>query len=401
MNLDAVEVAGSLVAFSEQTDPRLFYAGTWSTVSLSSAFGGTYRQNTTDGASLTICFYGTKLDWLATKGPDKGLAAYTVDGGSADAIDLYSASIQPRQLVRSTGTLANGYHIVRITHMGTKSPANVEGSETAIDIDALEVTGTIIGYAEETDTRLTFAGTWTSVTAASASGGFYKRATGTTATVTIPFVGTSLDLFATKGPSMGSATFSVDGKTPTTASLHNASIISKQKVFATGTLTSGYHTVKMSWSATNAAGTYIGLDAVRVGGTIMSASRFEQTDTDLAYGGTWATVNTASASGSSFKTVNAAGGSVTIDFTGVSLSVMATKTPTYGKMKVTLDGTIISTVDLYSGGATTLYKQTVWSSGYLTPGDHTVKLEWTGTHNAASTGNTIALDAVDVRGVLR
>ena len=68
-------------------------------------------------------------------------------------------------------------------------------------------------------------------------------------------------------------------------------------------------------------------------------------------------------------------------------------------MKVTLDSLTTFTVDLYS--SSTLYKQTVWKSGFLTPGDHTVKIERLGTKNASSSGYTVDVDAVDVIGVLR
>jgi hypothetical protein len=47
--------------------------------------------------------------------------------------------------------------------------------------------------------------------------------------------------------------------------------------------------------------------------------------------------------------------------------------------------------------STTAYKQTVWSSGWLIPGDHSVTFSWTGT-KSGSTGTTIDIDAVDVRG---
>jgi len=55
-------------------------------------------------------------------------------------------------------------------------------------------------------------------------------------------------------------------------------------------------------------------------------------------------------------------------------------------------------VDLYS--ATTLHDQKVWETGTVAPGTHTVKIEWTGTKNAAASGTNINLDAVDVTGAL-
>lgn len=59
----------------------------------------------------------------------------------------------------------------------------------------------------------------------------------------------------------------------------------------------------------------------------------------------------------------------------------------------------VSLVSLYQSA--TAHKQAVWSSGILSPGDHTVTIEWTGTKSASSSGTTINLDAFYVRGVLR
>ena len=43
----------------------------------------------------------------------------------------------------------------------------------------------------------------------------------------------------------------------------------------------------------------------------------------------------------------------------------------------------------------------VWTSPFLTPGNHTLKLEWTGLHRAGVTGTYVNLDAVQVIGGLR
>jgi hypothetical protein len=63
---------------------------------------------------------------------------------------------------------------------------------------------------------------------------------------------------------------------------------------------------------------------------------------------------------------------------------------------VSLDGGTAVSVNLCS--ATALYQQTVWSSGFVTPGNHTVVITYDPT-NAA--GLFIDLDAVDVVGSLR
>jgi hypothetical protein len=105
-------------------------------------------------------------------------------------------------------------------------------------------------------------------------------------------------------------------------------------------------------------------------------TRYEQTDSRLAYAGTWSTSSVSSASGGSFRYADTSGSSVTVSFNGTYLGWIAKKSPVYGKAKVTLEDKPPVTIDLYS--ASTLYLQKVWNTGTLPSGTHTVKIEWTG-----------------------
>ena len=156
--------------------------------------------------------------------------------------------------------------------------------------------------------------------------------------------------------------------------------------------------MKITRNSTNTFGKYIDLDAFDLIGTLATATRFEQTDSHLVWTGTWSTLSSTSYSGSSAKSVNAAG-SVTIKFSGVSLNVISAKAKTYGRMSISLDGGTATTVDLYS--SSTSYKQTVLSSGSLANATHTVKITWLGANSTYSTGKTVNLDAVDVIGTLQ
>jgi N-acetylmuramoyl-L-alanine amidase len=129
-----------------------------------------------------------------------------------------------------------------------------------------------------------------------------------------------------------------------------------------------------------------------------SAFRYEQGNAQLAYSGAWTVGSEASASGGTFRYADTSGASVTATFTGTHLAWIAKKSPSYGKAKVTVDGGAPAVVDLYS--AATLYDQKVWESGALASGTHTLKIEWTGTKNAAASGANINLDALDVTGAL-
>jgi aminopeptidase YwaD len=183
--------------------------------------------------------------------------------------------------------------------------------------------------------------------------------------------------------------------------LYNSSIVFQQKVWETNILSSGYHTVRIAWTGTrNAAATKtnIGLDALDVAGTLVALAHAEQTDQHLGWRGNWLKVSNASYSGGTAWYTNSAGGSVTVEFDGVSISLLGKKGPTYGIADVSLDGGTPVHVDLYNPSI--VYKQTMFASGILASGHHTVTLSWTGQKRAAATNTNVGFDALDVVGTL-
>ncbi len=129
-------------------------------------------------------------------------------------------------------------------------------------------------------------------------------------------------------------------------------------------------------------------DAVWVGeGAIATAGTWS------SHVGSWALY-----SGSGLMTANTAGAKMTVTFDGRYLAWVAKTTPWYGKAKVTLDaGTpdeVVKIVDLYSW--TQGYKRTVYNTGLLDEGSHTVVIEWLGEKYWRSAGTTISVDAFDL-----
>ena len=92
------------------------------------------------------------------------------------------------------------------------------------------------------------------------------------------------------------------------------------------------------------------------------------------------------ASGGSFSTANAPGACVLSRVRGTRPDLGEPRPDlSYGKATVTLDDDAPVTVDLYSG--TELYRQEVYDTGVLDEGAHTLTIRWTGTKNAAATGD--------------
>ena len=67
------------------------------------------------------------------------------------------------------------------------------------------------------------------------------------------------------------AKVTLDGGSPVTVDLYSATVVWQQKVWSSGLLVNGAHTVKIQWTGTKrsvATGTNINLDAVDVTGTL-------------------------------------------------------------------------------------------------------------------------------------
>jgi hypothetical protein len=145
VNVDAFDVIGTLdqapgLILYQQSAPQLTYAGTWISVTTSSASGGSFTYAKAAGSSVTVRFTGTSLAWIAKTGPLYGLAKVTVDGGTPVMADLYSATVAWKRQVWDTGTLAAGRHTVLIEWTGAPSVAGGGGD---LDVDAFRVQGSL------------------------------------------------------------------------------------------------------------------------------------------------------------------------------------------------------------------------------------------------------------------
>jgi hypothetical protein len=382
----------------EQSYASFLYTGAWTAVTSPSSSGGSYRRSAVSGASVSIVFSGDGFTWLAKRGTDQGVAAISLDGGSFFTLDLYN-SVNLYKLSAFSWFPASGLHTVTIKVNGTKNPAS---TGTAVNIDAFDIKGTVISYSriEQPDSRILYTGAWSTYSSASASGGCYKRSSDPKAEVSIPFFGTRLDVFGMKGITGGIVDLYVDGsETPWgTLDLSSSTAQYKQKLFSITDTSSLSHVVTLKRNPASPAGKFINLDYVEVIQGLMASVPLEQTTVPLlTYSGSWSTLSSSSYSGGSFAYTNTAGSSVTLaDYPFMRLDVVAKTGPNYGIAKITLDGSKTFLVDLYS--STTKYKQVVWSSGWLAPGDHSVKIEWTGTKRPAATKTNINLDAVAIWG---
>ncbi len=143
LTLDAVEIAGTLVAptrIEQNASPSPFTwspaFASWTTGTTTSASGGTYKYINTAGANVSFGFTGVGFELIAKTAPSYGNLTVTIDG-VPQTVSLYSSTTTYKKVVL-TAFLVPGTHTVTITRAGTKSSSS---SGYTIDLDAIDLFG--------------------------------------------------------------------------------------------------------------------------------------------------------------------------------------------------------------------------------------------------------------------
>jgi serine/threonine protein kinase len=181
--------------------------------------------------------------------------------------------------VTSRGTSSTGQSGLATATTTTATSVVPTTTSTTIASTTTTIATTTIAVAnptryEQTESRLVYAGTWRTDASDSASGSSFVFSDSGGASVSVTFEGTNLAWIAKKAPAYGKAKVTLDGKSLGTVDLYSASTRWQQKVWGTGTLNSGLHTVTIARTGTKntaATGTNINVDAFDVVGSVTQA----------------------------------------------------------------------------------------------------------------------------------
>lgn len=220
--LDAFDVQpGNTVSHWQDTNPELQFSAGWTKSSGAFPWSGngvsnppdlpvTAQETTTAGASVTVPFNGTGVNWIGYRGPDGGIANVQIDGGAATSVDTYSPTEKYQPVVFSAGGLADGNHTLTITATGSRNAAS---TNSRIVVDAIDVITPGRRY-EEYDSSVSFSGTWIDMHRDSRV--FSEGASAVSnvggATATFRFSGTSVTwIGCQKASASGTARVTLDG----------------------------------------------------------------------------------------------------------------------------------------------------------------------------------------------
>jgi SpoIID/LytB domain protein len=251
-------------------DSRLLYSSGWSVVSHSSARGGSYHRASAKGAKLTVMFKGSSIKWIGTKSSRSGKADISLDGTRVATVDLYSSSSAFKAAIWSKAGLADDTtHTIVITVLGSKRSAS---GGTYVYVDGFDLIGSMVAVprppvwkrSDNNASAVRYAGTWKTSTITGLYGGSHAFSSTTSSTATFTFTGTQARWIGKRAANYGKAWVSVDSSPAVLIDLYSSKTLYQQKLFDSGTLAAGTHTLKVRVARsrnTASSGYYVDVDA--------------------------------------------------------------------------------------------------------------------------------------------
>jgi len=112
------------------------YAGDWKAAPGAGKLQGSDHYSFTTGDAYEVSFTGVRARLLGTVDAHHGIAAVSIDGRPAVAVDFFSATREYQQRLYRTPVLRKGHHVLRVEVTGRKSSAS---TGTVVVADRVDV----------------------------------------------------------------------------------------------------------------------------------------------------------------------------------------------------------------------------------------------------------------------
>ena len=127
----------------DDASSALTYTGTWTHANTGNSnytigdYDSTESWSQQAGATMSVTFTGTAVQWIGPKNNNGGIADVSIDGTQVATVDTYAAAGKEfQQVLYSTSGLASGTHTLTITVTGSKDTAS---SAATVVVDAINV----------------------------------------------------------------------------------------------------------------------------------------------------------------------------------------------------------------------------------------------------------------------
>ena len=390
----------------ESNTTRVKFTGNWAPADASWGWsGGTARQSSTAGATVSITFTGTSVRWIGARGRNMGIALVSVDGVLREEVNLAAL---PTDIIHTPiitiNDLKYGTHTLKITVAGRGDVSPL------VVVDAFDIEpNTTVSHLQDTDPNMQFSGGWTKSSLNwpwSGSGMANAPELPVTAqetetagaTLKLPFRGTGVVWIGYRGPDAGIAQVRVDNGATKEVDLYAPTATYQPIVFRALGLADAKHTLTITATGrknVRSSAARVVVDAVDV---INPGRRYEEDERAITYStppGTYWTQDHQGRvwSGGAAATSNVFGATATFRFTGTSVSwIGCMKGSAGGTVDVFIDGVFREQVNLHKDYPIEGYQMTVFRADGLLRRPHTIELKVVSTNGAY-----VVVDAFDVR----
>jgi hypothetical protein len=248
-----------------------------------------------------------------------------------------------------------------------------------------------------------YTGTWGAATGVSDlydGTAHWSTTSGSTATYT--FTGSQVAIHGVRDADQGIAAISVDGGPATYVDDYSPSRLAQATLWSSYGLTPGTHTVTVTVTGTknsSSSNDIIALDDATVNGSSVGTATVDDGTTSgtehFTYGANWGTATGVSDLYDGTAHWNStASSTATFTFTGTTATIYGVKDVDQGIATYSVDGGTARSVDDYSPAR--LAGAALFAVSGLSSGTHTITITVTGTKNASSSNDIIALDYATV-----
>jgi hypothetical protein len=209
------------------------------------------------------------------------------------------------------------------------------------------------------------------------------------------FTGSQVTWYAELGPDHGAAQVLIDGQPDTAVNLYGPSSGDwSVPVYVKTFPVAGTHTITIQ-ALPDLDGTSVDVDGFQAATATPAVT--EDTSPEVGYTGHgWVAQPAAAASGGSVTASSAAGDTVSVGFSGRSVTWVGRTCAACGEADVYLDGKYVTRIDTYGYRGPQVWQAGLFQHSWARPGWHTLKIVVDGTQNLSSTGAEVDVDSFQV-----
>ncbi len=136
VNADKVELDTYIANDDDKGSGELqfeYVGENWGYTKDTACYAGDNHWSETADEYMVFRFTGTSLKYYATKAPNHGIGAFSIDDGEEQLVDFYQQNRESQMLIYETGDLKYGEHVLKVRVTGEKNASALNDAFVTVD----------------------------------------------------------------------------------------------------------------------------------------------------------------------------------------------------------------------------------------------------------------------------